>query len=290
MSGLITAAVVVAGGAAVAANQQKQAAKGAANVANAANQSNIDTSNQQYYQTRQDYAPYRQAGTGALNLLNRAAGIATPATKGTFDSAAYLAANPDVAAADWARADPYDHYLKYGQFENRPNSETYFTGGTPAVSGTPDLSAFAASPGYQFRLAEGQKAGQNQFAARGGAFSGNALKTLSDYNQGMASNEFSNWWNQLQGLVNTGATGTSGTANAGAQNVNNIINSTNQNSLAQQNALTAQGDARASGVLGVTNALSFGLGNYGGSSGGYDQWGSAALNNNTPFYKTIRRN
>lgn len=287
MSGLITAAVVVAAGSAVAANQQKQAAKGAANQASAANQSNIDASNAQYYQTREDYAPYRQAGRGALNLLNRAAGIATPAdtSETNFDQQAYMKANPDYLSSGY-QGTPYQHYL---ETQNQADARA-FTPINPntAISGTPDQSAFTASPGYQFRLAEGQKAGQNQFAARGGAFSGNALKALSDYNQGMASNEFSNWWNQLQGLVNTGATGTSGTANAGAQNVNNIINSTNQNSLAQQNALTAQGDARASGVLGVTNALSFGLGNYGGG------WGSnnsadAALRNQTPFYKTIRR-
>jgi hypothetical protein len=57
------AAVTVVGGA-IANNQSNKAAKGAANAQIAAQQ-------QQYDQTRQDLAPYRQAGESALPLLQQ---------------------------------------------------------------------------------------------------------------------------------------------------------------------------------------------------------------------------
>ena len=47
-------------------------------------------------------------------------------------------------------------------------------------------------PGYQFRLAQGQKALANQTNMGGGAISGNALQGMQDYTQGQASQEFGN--------------------------------------------------------------------------------------------------
>jgi hypothetical protein len=47
-------------------------------------------------------------------------------------------------------------------------------------------------PGYQFRLAQGQKALQNQTNMGGGLISGNALQGMQDYTQGQASQEFGN--------------------------------------------------------------------------------------------------
>lgn len=222
-----------------------KAAEKAANIEAQASEAATAEQRRQYDVTRADQMPWLQSGQGALNLLNRAAGIATPgtpATKGSFDAAAYIAANPDVAAADWARNDPYKHYQMYGQFQNRPNAETYFSGGTPAIAGTPgtpDQSAFTASPGYQFRLAEGQKAGQNRFAARGGALSGNALKALSEYNQNMASSEYGNWWNQIAGLAGVGQASANTLAGVGQNMAGNV-----------GNYLQNAGNARASGVIG----------------------------------------
>lgn len=231
-----------------------KATKQAAQIGAQAAESGIAEQRRQFDITRADQMPWLSSGQGALNLLNRAAGIATPASRGSFDSDAYLAANQDVAQADWARADPYAHYQQYGQFENRPNAESYFTGGRAATSGVPDQSAFTADPGYQFRLAEGQKAGANQFAARGGAFSGNALKALSEYNQGIASQEYGNWWNRTAGLAGVGQTSANTLANVGQNYAGNVSN------------LLAQGaDARASGLVGSAalnrNALTQGMNN-----------------------------
>jgi len=47
-------------------------------------------------------------------------------------------------------------------------------------------------PGYQFRLAQGQKALENQYNRGGGLVSGNAMQGMQDYTQGQASQEFGN--------------------------------------------------------------------------------------------------
>lgn len=51
---------------------------------------------------------------------------------------------------------------------------------------------FEADPGYQFRLAEGQKAMDRSAASRGSLLSGGQAKALTQYNQGMASQEYGN--------------------------------------------------------------------------------------------------
>lgn len=110
--------------------------------------------------------------------------------------------------------------------------------GTNGEAIAPDNKAFTVSPGYQFRLSEGQRDLGNSFAARGGAFSGNALKALSQYNQESASNEYGNWWNRMAGLAGVGQASANTLAGVG-QNTSNSIG----------NFLVNGADARASGIL-----------------------------------------
>jgi hypothetical protein len=60
------------------------------------------------------------------------------------------------------------------------------------MSGRAGLSNFQADPGYQFRLQQGEDAINRAASARGGRLSGRTLQELSDYNQGLASQEFGN--------------------------------------------------------------------------------------------------
>lgn len=124
---------------------------------------------------------------------------------------------------------------------------------TPATPATPSegaaptgLAAFQSSPDYQFRRDEGARAIGNSFAARGGAASGNALRALSEFNSNLAAGEFDNWFNRRLRLATGGG-------DTGAQNAATTYS--NQAGAAAQNI----GDARASGVLGVANALGQGL-------------------------------
>lgn len=55
---------------------------------------------------------------------------------------------------------------------------------------------FVKDPGYNFRLAEGEKGIDRALAARGGRESGAALKAIARYNQDFGSNEFQNAFNR----------------------------------------------------------------------------------------------
>lgn len=108
----------------------------------------------------------------------------------------------------------------------------------------PDLSEFYQDPGYQFRLDEGNKALDRSAAGRGMLLSGAQLKSLNRFNQGMASQEFGNWFNRLYGLAGMGQNAAVQTGNFGA----NAVNQANQ-------AYMYGADARANGIANQTNFL-----------------------------------
>lgn len=236
MSFWVAGATVVGGalsyaGANSAANAQERGARDAT----------AETA-RQYDQTRTDLAPWRTAGGGAINTLARTFGLPTEGSPGQFDAASYLQNNPDVAADPWASQNALQHWQGWGQREGRASPMVGAT--APTAGGSPDMSGFFQSPGYDFRRTEGMRGLERTAAARGGAFSGNALRALSEFNSGLASQEFGNWFNQLSGIAGTGQNATTTTANAGQ----------NAAQSAGRNALYA-GDARASGIEGRTNAL-----------------------------------
>lgn len=104
------------------------------------------------------------------------------------------------------------------------------------------ISNFQASPDYAFRQQQGMQGIEKSASARGGAFSGNALKALAAYNSNLASGEFSNWWNRQAGLAGVGQSATNATTQAGLYTSGNISNN-----------LLQQGDARASGIVNQSN-------------------------------------
>lgn len=184
----VAGAVISVGGSMAAANQAKKGAQGAANAQAAAQQAAIDEQRRQYDLTREDMAPWRQAGAAALNRLT-----------------------------------------------------------DPAAS-------FAASPGYQFALDQGQQAVERARSATGNLASGNTLAELTRYGQGMANQEYGNWWNQQSGLAGAGQNATNNLAALGQETSANI-----------GNAMAEQGDARASGIATGANAW----GNALGTAAGY---------------------
>lgn len=128
-------------------------------------------------------------------------------------------------------------------------------GATNATPGQMNWDAITQAPDYQFQLQQGTKDIGNSFAARGGAASGNALRALSQFNQGLASQGLDKFISRRMGLVN-----------GGNQATDNVTQIGTQGTGAQMNALQSQGDARASGILGTTNsignAINSGFNNY----------------------------
>jgi hypothetical protein len=215
------------------------AAKSAANTA-----SNAELS--MYNQTREDYAPYRDVGYGALSALADVYGIARPAIPGSTSQVT-------------SQQQPSFGYLNsFGthQLPPRPGTATTTAPAAASSAGPADRYAgFYESPGYQFRLDQGQQAIERGAAARGRLFSGGTLKRTTDYAQGVASQEWNNWLNGLRSLAGVGQSATGSTSAAGANAASGIASSA-------MNAGAQRASSYLAGAEGVNNAVQGGLGNW----------------------------
>lgn len=164
----------------------------------------------------------------------------------------------------------------------------------------PTADQARATPGYQFLAGAGSGAIQNSAAASGNLLSTGTLKTLSQFNQGLADttysetynrafNEYLQQYNQFQnnqtnefnrlaaisGIGQTAATNLNATGTQTAGIGANIAGNTGSQ---VGNSLLYGGAARASGYAGIANALSGGINNisqymllnslFGGGGGG----------------------
>lgn len=280
MSGLtgavIGGAVVGAGASVYSANKAAGATSDASRAANA-------ELARQYDQTREDFAPYRAAGTAALSKLSRLYGLAQ------YDQAAERARRPvlmgdtelppGTLASSPGNKSGSDVTLN-GQLIGRvvpggangrfipeagvdinalwqQSGPATIDGATGLVddSPAPDMSVFTESPDYQFNLSEGQRAIDRSLAARGRSLSGAGVRAGVRYASGMASTEFGNFYNRLASIAGLGQTATGSTAAAGS----------NASSQIGANIVGA-GNSRASsymtGAQGVNSAIQGGIGNY----------------------------
>lgn len=237
-------AVLGAGSSIIAGNKAAKAQKNAADQAAANERYFFDTA-------REDQAPYRAVGTGALSKLAQMYGVEpTPET----DYAGYVRDNPDLLAEyqknpmQWGSLEDYGkfHYDTYGQGEGRSLPAA---AKTPA-SGVGAYGGFMESPGYRFRMDEGTKAIERSMAARGLFSSGPAAKALTRFAQGTASEEFDKYANALRSMAGIGQTATNATQAAGAQAAGGI-----------SQALTAGGNARASSYANTGAAINNGISN-----------------------------
>jgi hypothetical protein len=118
-----------------------------------------------------------------------------------------------------------------------------------------DPSIITRTPGYQFRLQQGQQALERSAAARGRALSGQQLQALSGYGQGMAAQEFGDYFNRLAALSGVGQTATQGLGGIGSQLASGI-----------GGAYGNIGAAQGQGISGQYGALGGALG------GGLSNW------------------
>jgi hypothetical protein len=125
--------------------------------------------------------------------------------------------------------------------------------------------------GYAFRESEGRKAVERSAAARGGLLGGATLKGIQRFGQDLASQEYQNaynraltqynaavqregtGYNRLAALAGVGQTATSALSSAAGQTGANLGN-------LYYNAGQSAGASRASGYMGVSNALTGGIG------------------------------
>jgi hypothetical protein len=118
-------------------------------------------------------------------------------------------------------------------------------------------STLAKTPGFQFSSQYGTMAAQNALAGKGqGASAGPLATAISQYNQGLASQ---NYFQTIQSLQNTAGIG----GGAASSLLGGAINAGN----AQAGTLGNIGNAGAAGVLGQANAYAGGLTGAGNSLG-----------------------
>jgi hypothetical protein len=256
--------VAVAGASVITGAMGAKSAKDAARAQGRGADRATDESARQYDETRNDLAPWRNIGGGALNNLARVSGIESGPSGGYFNEQLYLQQNPDIAGDEWASKNATEHWEKFGRHEGRQNP---IVGGTPGTAaGSPDMSPFTQSPDYQFRRSEGMRGIEGSFAAGGMGQSGNALRALSEFNSNLAGGEFGNWWNRQAGLAGVGQAATTDTAQFGARHAEN----------AGQNAMYA-GNARASGIINQQNSINNSVNQLAGAYAYFSpQWGKKA--------------
>jgi hypothetical protein len=141
------------------------------------------------------------------------------------------------------------------------------TGQVTQLTNDQRMSNFLLSPGYQFNLTQGLQAIQKQQAATGTTASGGAMKAITNYAQGNASNEYNNYLNnlfQLAGIGSSAATAQANTANVAGQNLSSLAYAGGMGNVNRYNNLSNAGFGLAG--LGLMGAMQ----NNGarGSSGG----------------------
>ncbi len=119
-----------------------------------------------------------------------------------------------------------------------------------------EYQGFRASPGYQFRRDQGEQAIERMASARGLRLSGGTMQDAARFNQGLAADEYGNYWNRLAGLAGAGQTSVQNTQALGQ----NYANAVGQNT-------RAAGQARASGYMGAANAFGGTVNSLGGIYG-----------------------
>lgn len=112
------------------------------------------------------------------------------------------------------------------------------------VSGqAPDYSAFYQSPDYQFALQQGQQALDRSAAARGSLFSGGQNADTLKFGQGLASQQFGNFYNRLAGLAGIGQSSAQNLGAAGMGMANSIGNLNMQNAQNQMGSVYDKANA-----------------------------------------------
>lgn len=144
---------------------------------------------------------------------------------------------------------------------------------TPAVPGAPATppgsspsnalaawNTFYSSPTYQVPLQQGFKAVNTHYAALGAEESGAAMKAISDYGAGQASQALGTYMDQLYRQEALGESAAAATAGVGENMVGQVSQNNNNAASATGNAALVAGQGSAN----TWNAVGSGIGQLGG--------------------------
>lgn len=132
------------------------------------------------------------------------------------------------------------------------------------------MEQFQQDPGYAFRMREGLKALDRSAAARGGLLSGNQLRGVTQFGQELGSQEYTNAFNRYQAERAARLNPLQSLTGMGQSTAANVAGQAGQLGQSMASNIIGAGNARASGYMGMANALTGGLGQYLNYSQGQD--------------------
>lgn len=254
---------VGAAGSMYAANQAGGAAGGASNAQMASAALANQTQQGQFNQIQSLLAPYVQAGSQG------------------FDSAAYLRANPDVAADPYYGNHPEEHYNKVGASEGRQpfytksgalQDQQTLLGMNGADAQGQAISGIENSPYFSGLVKQGENAILQNASATGGLRGGNTQAALAQFRPNMLSAAIDQQYQRLGGLVSLGQNAAAGVGNAGQNFANSSSQLLQQAGAAQAGGILGQARANVQGINGLSSAFGAAVpalqGMFSGSSGG----------------------
>jgi hypothetical protein len=130
--------------------------------------------------------------------------------------------------------------------------------GTLNALNSGDMSAFHADPGYQFAFDQGLQGLDRSAAARGSLYSGGHSADLIRYGQGMADQQYGQFYDRLMGLAGMGQNASSNLGSVGTGSAASIGSN-----------LMSAGNAAANGYINSGNAQANLLGQFGQLYGQY---------------------
>lgn len=271
------AAAATIGGAVLSSKSQKKAANQASQTATDNTAANNALARDIYGQNKQVLAPYVATGNNASNAINALLGIGGAANANQPQSQSPLAASGassqgyDLAVEPWQWRGALEGGASYGY---NPTDTFVQTAAVPATATAATANpqqqyqdAFANyrnSTGYQFRLGEGLRALDASASARGVRNSGAAARSLANFGQGIASSEFGNYLNALQGQQGVGLSAAGAQAGVSTNFVNQTTANNNAAASAAANAALAKGTANGQ----MWGGIASGIGGLFGSSFG----------------------
>lgn len=163
---------------------------------------------------RADTSPWRGAGIGAVNQLARLLGL------GGFRTV------KDSAGLD---------HWELDQTNAAAEQDNAF-------------SEWKRDPGYEWRLDQGIKARDRSAASKGMLLSGAQRKALDTYGQGVASEEYGNYFNRLAQMAGAGQQAVNQTGNVAAGTLGSLTSASNAGGQARQSAYSSLGKGISSGI------------------------------------------
>ena len=122
------------------------------------------------------------------------------------------------------------------------------------------MEQFQQDPGYGFRLKEGLRALESSAAARGGLLSGNQMRGVTRFGQGIAADEYTNAFNRYQAERQARLGPLQSLVGLGQTSANTIGSATGAYGQQLAQGAATMGNIRASGYTNQANALTGALG------------------------------